>query len=59
MYRSAEDMAETRKLKSLMNRSWFRSKRGGQALTPRKDLPYLTQKEEWDRRKKTGSKGKD
>ena len=29
LYRSAQDMAETRKLKSLVNKTWFKSKRGG------------------------------
>ena len=51
LYRSTEDMAEARRLKSLMDKIWFKSKRGGQSLTPRKDLPHNVQKEELEARK--------
>ena len=46
MYRSAEEMAEGRRLKTLLNKTWFKSRRGGQALTPKKDLPYYVQEVE-------------
>ena len=44
-------MAEGRRLKTLMNRTWFKSRRGGQSLTPRKDLPFHVQKVELETRK--------
>ena len=59
LYRSAEDMAETRKMKSLMNRSWFKSKRGGSSITSRKDLPHIVQKQELDKRRERGGNKKD
>ena len=51
LYRSAEEMVEGRRLKTLLNRTWFKSRRGGQSLTPRKDLPFHVQKVELETRK--------
>ena len=51
IYRSSTDMAEARKLKSLANKTWFKSKRGGKSLTPRKSLPFTVQKDELEMRK--------
>ena len=44
-------MAEGRRLKTLLNKTWFKSRRGGQSLTPKKDLPYYQQKAELEARK--------
>ena len=46
LYRSQEDMASARKLKTLKNKTWFRGKRGGSKLTPSKDLPWYAQMKE-------------
>ena len=43
-------MAEGRRFKSLMNTTWFKSKRGGQAITPLKDMPYYIQRQELEDR---------
>ena len=43
IYRSAEDMAESRRLKSLLGQTWFKSKRGGLSATAVKDLPHYEQ----------------
>ena len=45
VYRSSDEMAETRKLKALNNLTWFKGKRGGRNVTPLKDLPFYNQKE--------------
>ena len=42
LYRSAKEMAESRRIKSLQNKTWVKSKRGGQNLTPRKDQKPTT-----------------
>ena len=34
IYRSQEDMASARRLKSFRNKTWFRNRRGGMKLTP-------------------------
>ena len=59
LYRSAEEMAEGRRLKTLLNKTWFKSKRGGQSLTPKKDLPYYLQKVELEARKTKHRKEKE
>ena len=46
LYRSQEDMASSRKLKSFRNKTWFRNKRGGSKITPIKDLPWYSQNKE-------------
>ena len=43
IYRSAEEMTAGRKLKGLLNQTWFRSKRCGVKITPAKDLPWSLQ----------------
>ena len=43
IYRSAEEMASGRRLKGLLNQTWFRSKRGGTKITSAKDLPWRLQ----------------
>ena len=42
LYHSAKEMVESRRMKSLKNKTWFKSKRGGQNLTPRKDQKPTT-----------------
>ena len=59
LYRSAEEMAEGRRLKTLLNRTWFKSRRGGQSLTPKKDLPYNVQKVELETRRTKHRKEKE
>ena len=44
-------MAEGRRLKTLLNRTWFKSRRGGHSLNPKKDLPYNVQKVELETRR--------
>ena len=39
LYRSREDMKEGRKLKSLWNRTWFKSRRGGTKVSADLDHP--------------------
>ena len=51
LYRSAKEMVESRRMKSLQNKTWFKSKRGRQNLTPRKDLPHYVQSIELEDRK--------
>ena len=55
LYRSSGEMAETRKLKSLMNKTWFKSKRGGQNQTPKKDLPHYLKDQETQTRTQEGN----
>ena len=55
LYRSSCEMPETRKLKSLMNKTWFKSKRGGQNQTPKKDLPHYLKDQETRTRKREGN----
>ena len=43
IYRSADEMAAGRKLKGLLNQTWFKSKRGGSKVTLAKDLPWRLQ----------------
>ena len=39
MYRSSNEMAKSRKLKELTTKTWYKSRRGGQRITPGKDIP--------------------
>ena len=55
MYRSSGEMAETRKLKSLMTKTWFKSKRGGQNQTVKKDIPHYLKDQEIRTRKREGN----
>ena len=43
-------MAESRRLKSLLGQVWFKSKRGGQSVTPLKDLPHYQHQEKESRK---------
>ena len=43
LYRSAQEMAAGRRLKGLLNQTWFKSKRGGSKVTSAKDLPWKLQ----------------
>ena len=38
--RGPEEMWEKRRIKPLLNKSWYRSKRGGTKATAAKDLPF-------------------
>ena len=44
-------MASARKMKNLLNKMWYRSKRGGRQVTPEKDLPWGLQQREDEGRK--------
>ena len=44
VYRSREDMKEGRRLKSLWNRTWFKSRRGGTRVSADLDHPATAQK---------------
>ena len=59
LYRSAEEMAGARRIKPLLNITWFKSKRGGHRVTPAKDVPqnYLEQ-EMVARKSDAGAAGK-
>ena len=46
LYRSQEDMASSRKLKNLRNKTWYKNRRGGSKVTPSKDLPWHSQVKE-------------
>ena len=46
LYQSHEDMAESRRLKSLINKTWYKPRRGGVKLMPSKDLPWHSQEKE-------------
>ena len=59
LYRSSNEMAETRKLKSLLNKTWFRSKRGGHNQTPKKDVPHYLKDQETPTRKREGNARKE
>ena len=39
LYRSSAEMAGSGRIKALINNTLFKSKRGGQRVTPRKNLP--------------------
>ena len=39
IYRSSADMAKSRRLKPLLTKNWFKSKRGGKKVTVVKNLP--------------------
>ena len=45
LYRLADEMAGARMVKSLINKTWFKSKRGGQRVTPAKDVQAISWKE--------------
>ena len=44
LYRSREDMKEGRRLKSLWNRTWFKSRRGGTKVSADLDHPTMKEK---------------
>ena len=64
-YRSREEMKEGRRLKSLWNRTWYKSRRGGTKVSADLDHPTLDQKGKrrgvdvtTPRKKETGDKGR-
>ena len=59
LYRSAEEMAESRRLKTLLNRTWFKSRRGGQSLMLKKDLTYSVQRVDLETRRTKPRKEKE
>ena len=56
LYRSAEDMATSRRLKEIANNSWFKSKRGGQRITQAKDIPSVVRQIESMARREVNKK---
>ena len=42
IYRSSDEMAKSRRLKELANKTWYKSKRGGQRITPGKNVPRVS-----------------
>ena len=51
LHRNAEEMAKSRTLKSLLNTTWFKSKRGGKEITAGKDVPQYQREAEMEARK--------
>ena len=41
-----EEIAEGRKLKKHLSKTWYRFTRGGKEITPTKDLPWTSQRKE-------------
>ena len=53
LYRSSEEMAKSRKLKELVNKTWYKSKRGRQRIISGKDVPRTSTDQEVAARKST------
>ena len=51
MYRSSDEMTKSRKLTELTNKTWYKSKRGGQRITPGKNIPRVSLDKEVTARK--------
>ena len=51
MFRGSREMAEGRRLKQHLNKTWYKSSRGGKDVTSAKDLPWTSQEEEKEGRK--------
>ena len=51
MFRGSSEMAEGRRLKQHLNKTWFRSSRGGKNVSSTKDLPWTSQEKEREGRR--------
>ena len=51
LFRGAKEMAEGRRLKQHLNKTWFKSSRGGENISSIKDLPWTLQEKEREGRK--------